>query len=306
MTIARALLVIAIGASAAWAEATHVFPLTAPDLPRERRGTPERLTKAVADAMDAELSSVPIEDAAGLLDCDVEATSCLEAVARKLGGKQLVFGTIALAKGNRLRVTLTRFRPEGPDRQQQTYELTGEGESLPEELVRKARPLIGGVAMVDPRGRGGDGDRDTGGGIDDDDGDDGDDDDDGDPVPPVEPAAPPAGTVSNGTWMMLGGGAVAFAVGIGFRLSASGIADQVAMAPRSTPEDFARLTALEDKGQFRLYVGTGLMVAGGALVIASAVRAYVQKQPPRADADGELGVLPLRGGAAFTLTWGLR
>ena len=300
MRVARAVLVIAIAASSAWAEATHVFPLTAPDLPRERRGTPERLTKAVADAMDAELSSVPIEDAAGLLDCDVEATSCLESVSRKVGGKQLVFGTIAIAKGNRLRVTLTRFRPEGPDRQQQTYELTGEGESLPEELVRKARPLIGGTAMTDPRAR--DRDGDTGGGLEDGAGDG---DGDGDPVPPIETPEQPAGTVSNGTWLMLGGGAVAIAAGVGFRLSASGIADEVAMAPRNTPEDFARLTALEDKGQFRLYVGTGLMVAGGALVIASAVRAYVQKQPPTADADGELSVVPLRGGAAFTLTWGL-
>ncbi len=122
MKIAACLLAVAVASAPVWAEPAQVFPLTGIDLPPARRGTTERLTQAIADAMEAELSSVPLEDAAGLLDCDVEATSCLEAVSKKVGNKELVFGTVAKGPGTTLKVTLTRFRP-GPDRQQRTYEL---------------------------------------------------------------------------------------------------------------------------------------------------------------------------------------
>ena len=302
MIATRALMAIAMMTAPAAAESTQVFPLAAQDLPPQRRGTPERLTQAIADAMDAELSSVSIEDAAGLLDCDVEATSCLEAVSRKVGGKQLVFGTIAMAKGNRLRVTLTRFRPEGPDRQQQTYELTGQSGSLPEELVRKAQGLIGPEGATPPPDEPDDQDPRP---VDPDE-----DPDEIDPITPVDtvPVEPgrPGGTITPGTYAILAGGAVALGAGIGFRLSASSIADQVNGAPRGTSAEVAALVALEDKGRFRLQFGTALMVGGGIALVAGAVRAYVQKQPPSVDDDGAVAVIPVTGGAAITLTWGLR
>ncbi len=145
MRIATSLVMIAFATSPAWAEPTQVFPLTGADLPPERRGMTERLTRAIADSIDGEVSSVAIEDAAGLLECDVEATSCLELVSKSVGNKQLVFGTVVQGAGSVLKVTLTRFRP-GPDRQQQTYEITGATEAYPDELVRKAAPLFGGTA----------------------------------------------------------------------------------------------------------------------------------------------------------------
>jgi hypothetical protein len=283
MKIVTSLVVLAM-ASPAWAEPTQVFPLTGPELGPERRGTVERLTRALADSIDAEVSSVAIEDAAGLLECDVEATSCLELVSKSVGNKQLEFGTVVQGKGNALKVTLTRFRP-GPDRQQQTYELSGESEAYPDELVRKAAPLFGGTPPdeiektpepIDP------------------------------PVTPPVVDEPPAGTITAGTWGLIGGGAIGIAIGIGFRVSASGISDDVNAFPQpQTRDDFDRLTALEDRGTLHTRLGVGFIVAGGVALGAGIIRAVVQRQSPSQD-ERVVSVTPLRGGAAITVTWGLR
>lgn len=284
--LVASVLVIAT-ASPVWAEPTQVFPLTGTELPAERRGTAERLTRAIADSIDADVSSVAIEDAAGLLDCDVEATSCLELVSKSVGNKQLVFGTVVPGKGKGLRVTLTRFRP-GPDRQQQTYEISGETEAYPDELVRKAAPLFGGTqpaAVTTPP------DEPEG------------------PLgvtvapPPVD--EPPPGTISASTWGLIGGGAVGIAIGIGFRVSASGISDDVnASPPPQTRTDFGRLTELEDRGTLHTRLGTGLIVVGGVALVAGVVRAVVQRKSPAPD-ERVVGVTPIRGGAAITITWGM-
>ncbi len=285
MRLATSLLVIAIGASTAAAEPTQVFPLNGSDLPAERRGTAERLTRAIADSIDGDVSSVPIEDAAGLLDCDVEVTSCLERVSKSVGNKQLVFGTVVPGKGKALKVTLTRFRP-GPDRQQQTYEITGEKEAYPDELVRKAAPLFGGAkpaAISEPT-------------------------DEPDVVPditdPVEPVdEPPAGKISASTWGLIGGGVLGVAVGIGFRVSASGIADDVGSFPEpQTRSDFTRLNALEDRGTLHVRLGTGLIVIGGVALGVGIVRAVLQRKAPARE-ERVVGVTPIRGGAAVSITW---
>lgn len=274
-------------ASPVWAEPTQVFPLTGTDLPAERRGTAERLTRAIADSIDADVSSVAIEDAAGLLDCDVEVTSCLELVSKSVGNKQLVFGTVAPGKGKILKVTLTRFRP-GPDRQQQTFEISGETEAYPDELVRKAAPLFGGkqpaAVTTTP------------------------DDPEGPPgvtiaPPPVD--EPPHGTITASTWGLIGGGAVGIAIGIGFRVSASGISDDVTAFPEpQTRADFDRLTELEDRGTLHTRLCTGLIVVGGVALVAGVVRAVLQRKSP-APEERVVGVMPIRGGAAITVTWGM-
>lgn len=287
MKIVTSLVVLAM-ASPVWAEPTQVFPLTGPDLGPERRGTVERLTRAIADSIDAEVSSVAIEDAAGLLDCDVEATSCLELVSKSVGNKQLVFGTVAPGKGKALKVTLTRFRP-GPDRQQQTYEITGETEAYPDELVRKAAPLFGGT-KPDPIDNTPQESTDP-------------------PAPDVTPPVvekPPAGTITAGTWGLIGGGAIGIAIGIGFRVSASGISDEVNKFPTPvTRDDFDRLTALEDRGVLHTRLGVGLIVVGGVALGAGIIRAVLQRQSPSAD-ERVVSVTPLRGGAAITVTWGMQ
>ncbi len=290
MRIATSLVMIALATSSAWAEPTQVFPLTGIDLPPERRGMTERLTRAIADSIDAEVSSVAIEDAAGLLECDVEVTSCLELVSKSVGNKQLVFGTVVQGTGNVLKVTLTRFRP-GPDRQQQTYEISGATEAYPDELVRKAAPLFGGttpppIDATPPA----------------------------DPVDPVGPVGPtpgepvdaPAGSISPGTWALVGAGVVGLAVGIGFRFSASGIEDDVNAFPMpQTRADFDELTALEDKGTLHKGLGAGLIVVGGIALGAGIVRAIMQRSNSPREDSRVIGVTPLRGGAALTLTWGL-
>lgn len=292
MRIVTSLVVLAIAAGPVMAEPTQVFPLTGADLPPERRGTIERLTRAIADSIDAEVSSVAIEDAAGLLDCDVEATSCLELVSKSVDNKQLVFGTVTQGKGNVLRVTLTRFRP-GPDRQQQTYEITGETEAYPDELVRKAAALFGGpqpgtvTTPVDPP--------------------------DDTITPPGMPATPDvtdepaAGAITASTWGLIGGGAVGIAIGIGFRVSASGISDDVTSFPQpQTRADFDRLTALEDRGRLHAQVGVALIVVGGVALTAGIVRAVLQRQSPPKEADRVVSVVPIRGGAAITVSWELQ
>lgn len=272
-------LCVVAAASSAMAAPTQVFPLSAPNLPDARRGMPERLTQAIVDELEAELSSVPIEDAASLLECDIDEPACLEAVSRSVGDKQLVFGTI-VSTGGTLAVTLTRFRP-GRDPQRQTYELTGEREALPDELVRKSAPLFGRAAAPAPVP------------------------DEPAPLPPpVE--TPRRGTISTGTWALLGAGLVATGVGIGFRVSASGIAEDVRTAPRETPADFARLTSLEDKGRLHTWLGGALVVGGGVALLAGAVRAYVQLSSPPRGEGRSVGVVPLTGGAAVTITWGMR
>ncbi len=287
MKLATSLLVLSIGVSPVWAEPTQVFPLNGSDLPAERRGTAERLTRALADSIEADVSRVAIEDAAGLFDCDVEVTSCLELVSKSVDNKQLVFGTVVAGKGKILKVTLTRFRP-GPDRQQQTYEITGEKEAYPDELVRKAAPLLGGAKpapIVAPP-------------------------DDPDPVPritePVGPTDEPAhGTITAGTWGLIGGGALGIAIGIGFRVSASGIADEVASFPEpQTRSDFTRLNALEDRGTLHTRAGAVLIVASGVALGVGIVRGVLQWTTPARE-DRVVGVMPIRGGAAITLTWGM-
>jgi len=287
MRLVTSLVVIALAASPAWAEPTQVFPLTGADLPPERRGTIERLTRAIADSIDAEVSSVAIEDAAGLLDCDVEATTCLESVSKSVGNKQLVFGTVVQGPGNVLKVTLTRFRP-GPDRQQQTYELTGEDEAYPDELVRKAAPLFGGTRppAIDATP--------------------------GEPIAPTPVATspvdePPPGKITAGTWALIGGGALGLGIGIGFRVSASGIADDVNALP--TPQsraDFDQLTTLEDRGTLHTRLGVGLIAIGGVALTAGIVRAVLQRKAAPREDERVVNVTPIRGGAAITVTWGMR
>lgn len=278
MKLLTSLAVIATTTSA-WADPTQVFPLTG-ELPPESRGTLDRLTSAIADLVDGEISSVSIEDAAGLLECDVEATPCLEKVSSSVGGKQLVFGTVVKGEGTTLKVTLTRFRP-GPDRQQQTFEITDQDEAYPDELARKAAPLFG----ITPRAT-----RAI------------------EPEPPVAPTEPivdgdRAGTITAGTWGLIGGGVLGVMVGTGFTVSARGLRADVENAPRETRDDFDRLVALEDKGQFRTRAGAVLLVAGGVALTAGLVRAMLQRQSPARDEEQVVSVTPISGGAAVFVTW---
>ncbi len=274
---------VAISSPAFADKRAQVFPLSGSGLPDKLATAPAKLTKALATSISAVVASVPIEDAAGLLECDPENSTCLAAVAKSLGVERLVFGTISSQAGGKLKVTLTRF-DVGPDRQQQTFELEGgTTEQLATELVKASSSLFGGVSIEeDPKP---------------------------DPTPgpgpdkPVEDKGVP-GKITTGTWALVGGGAVLAAAGVVMLASAQSIKRDVQNAPTDTLDDIRRLRALEDKGVQRTLIGNVMLIGGGAALAAGVVRAIIQrKSTPSAVADDPIvQPVPTEGGAVIMLT----
>lgn len=268
-----------------------VFPLSAGKLPTALAKAPQKMTDALAKLVDAEVANVPIEDAAGLLDCDPEATACLETVSKSVKAKRIVFGSISTDEEGVVKVTVTRFDP-GPDRQQRTFSLVSTtADGMAEELARVAAPLFGKrQPLVD------------------------------EPPPPddplekdgkdlvLDPPKPetPHGTITGTTWGILGGGAAVTGLGVLFLVQASGIADDVRAAPRNTPDDFARLTALEDKGSTRQKLGISLTAVGGVGLAYGIYRAISERSHPASEPTAlRVTPVPLDDGAALVLTMGL-
>ncbi len=280
-------LVLACTATAAAETSVMVFPLSAGKLPAALGKAPAKLTAALARSIDAEVANVPIEDAAGLLDCDPEATSCLEAVSKSVKARRIVFGSMRTDEDGVVKVTVTRFDP-GPDRQQRTFDLVSTtADSMAEELARVAAPLFGKRATAV-------GDK---------------------PEAPIEkpedpihvdkPSAP-HGTISSTTWGIVGGGVVVTGVGVGFLVSASGIADQVRAFPEpKTPTDFSRLNALEDTGQTRQRIGIVLTAVGGVGLAYGVYRLVTERSARPAESTAmRITPVPLDDGAALVLTMG--
>ncbi|CAN5687817.1 hypothetical protein BH11MYX3_BH11MYX3_29720 [soil metagenome] len=279
--------VIACTATAAAETPVMVFPLSAGKLPAALGKAPAKLTTALARSIDAQVANVPIEDAAGLLDCDPEATSCLEAVSKSVKAKRIVFGSMRTDEDGVVKVTVTRFDP-GPDRQQRTFDLVSTtADSMAEELARVAAPLFGTRATAvsekpeDPIAK------------------------PEDPIHVDEPSAP-HGTISSTTWGIVGGGVLVTGVGVGFLLSASGIADQVRAFPEpKTPTDFSRLNALEDKGQTRQRIGIVLTAVGGVGLAYGVYRLVTERSArPTESTAMRITPVPLDDGAALVLTMG--
>ncbi len=273
---------VAIASPAAADKRAQVFPLSGSGLPDKLATAPTTLTKAVATAISGTVASVPIEDAAGLLECDPENSTCLAAVAKSLGVERLVFGTISYHAGGKLKVTLTRF-DVGPDRQQQTFELAGgTAEQLATELVKASTPLFGGVVIEeDPRTP------PTGPG----------------PERPIEDKPVP-GRITTGTWALVGGGVVLAVSGVVMLASAQSIKRDVQNAPTDSLDDIRRLRALEDKGVQRTLIGNVLLIGGGAALAVGVVRAVIQRKATRAAAVDDPIVQPVltEGGAMIMLT----
>jgi hypothetical protein len=282
-------LVLGFTASAAAETSVMVFPLSAGKLPAALGKAPAKLTAALAKSIDAEVANVPIEDAAGLLDCDPEATSCLEAVSKSVKAKRIVFGSMRTDEEGVVKVTVTRFDP-GPDRQQRTFDLVSTtADSMAEELARVAGPLFGKRATAV-------GDKP-------------------DPDPIEKPEEPirsdgpsePHGTISSTTWGIVGGGVLVTGVGVGFLLSSSGLADQVRAFPEpKTPTDFNRLHALEDKGQTRQRIGIVLTAVGGVGLAYGVYRLVTERSArPSESTAMRITPVPIEDGAALVLTMGL-
>ncbi|MEO7096034.1 MAG: hypothetical protein ABI175_22425 [Polyangiales bacterium] len=289
-----AMLVVAMTASATAGRSITVFPLSSGRLPTALAKAPQKMTDALAKLVDAEVANVPIEDAAGLLDCDPEATACLDAVSKSVKAKRIVFGSISTDDEGGVKVTVTRFDP-GPDRQQRTFSLTSTtADGMAEELARVAAPLFGKpkVDVVDRPPI--DDPKDT---------------DPGDPKDPVDDPPvkdTPHGAISGVTWGLIGGGGAVTALGVLFLVQASGLADDVNAAKRDTPDDFRRLTALEDKGSTRQKLGIAFTAVGAVAIAYGIYRAISERKAPASEANAmRITPVPLEDGAALVFTMGL-
>lgn len=291
LAIATAILLAATTASAG--RSVTVFPLSAGKLPAALAKAPQKMSDALAKLVNAELANVPIEDAAGLLDCDPEATSCLEAVSKSVKAKRIVFGAISTDSDGGIKVTVTRFDP-GPDRQQRTFTMVSTtADGLAEELARVAAPLFGKPKVEVDEKPPVDEPKDPL--------------DEKDPIedPPPKKDAP-HGSITPATWGILGGGGVVTGLGVLFLVQASSIANDVRAAKHDTPDDFAKLTALEDKGSTRQKLGIALTAVGGVALVYGIYRAISERKAPASEASAmRITPVPIEDGAALVLTMGL-
>jgi hypothetical protein len=273
---------LAMTASAA-ADSITMFPLSSGTLPTSLAKAPAKMTEALAKSIDAEVANVAIEDAAGLLGCDPEATSCIEAVSKSVKAKRIVFGSVTADEDGAVKITLTRFDP-GPDRQQRTFELSSStADGLAEELVRVSAPLFGKDAPIEDR-----------------------------PVDPPKDEPPkdidgPHGKISGVTWGIMAGGAAVTGLGVVFLVQSNSIADDVRAAPRNTFQEIQNLRALEDKGQTRQRLGIALTAVGAVGLGYGIYRAITERKAP-ATAEStsmRLTPVPIEGGAALVFTMGV-
>jgi hypothetical protein len=297
---------VVLSASAARADDTpRIFPLvpTAP-LPPELAGAPSALTDALVELLGGVTTDRALEDFGKKLRCDIEVSSCLDAIARALVTGRLVYGTVAPAPEGKLKVKLVRFdsAKAGSELYQRTFTLTARTpKRLGKQLARSAAQMFDratpadAAARPEPAAKPGEKPADgrdakpadvratetsTETGTETIDvTEDGPETPEGarEPAPRSRVDGKPAhGRITGTTWGLIGGGALGVAVGAGFLISAHGLADQLTVAPHDTPADFLRLTEIERAGRIRTQVGATLLVAGGAALAVGAVRAYLQ------------------------------
>lgn len=323
--------VLAVAPAPARADsAPRIFPLEATSpLPPNLADAAEGLTDALVALLDGVTTDRSLADFGKKLRCDIEVSTCLDAVARSLVTTQLVYGTFEAAPGGKLKVKLVRFdsAPQGSEMFRRTITLTAQTpKRLGKQLGQLAAVMFDMPAPVEPVG--------TPSGL-------------GprteertepvdrtEPREPREPAEPreptpppgetivlddpPAGRITKGTWGLIGGGALGAAVGAGFLLSTGSLERLVATAPRETVADFRRLTEIERAGRIRTQVGGTLLVVGGAVLATGIVRAVLQRgaggggessdaRDGKGSLERSLSLVPVEGGgAAIVLFGGLR
>lgn len=271
--------------ASAFADGTTVFPLAAPNLPMKMASAPEELSQALSDAIDGTLAPVPMDDAAIMLECEAEATTCLDKIAKNYKAERIVFGTIEMVdpEQSKLKITITLFAPG--ERQQRTYNVAGEVDDMAKQLVKLSRPLFGTDSPETPddpkEGEG----PDLGG----------------------DKPEEPSGGITGTTWGILGAGAVTTIVGGGFLYSSFSIESDVNAIVPKTDADFTRLTALQDKGSQRRVIGGVLTTVGAAAVIWGVVRAVSEhgsSSPKEKETStvSHFGPMPTQGGGGISFT----
>ena len=305
MLFASAVLMAAAPARAD--DAPRVFPLTATSpLPPELSGAAPALTAALADLLGGEAVESSLEDLGKKLRCDLEMSTCLDAVARALKTGQIVYGTFAAAPEGKLKVKLVRFDSAkmGSELHQRTFVLTARTpKRLGKQLARSAAPMFDRPVPAEPAVQG-----------------------EREPAEPAEPESaepaeptpieprstpasdvgPASGGITKTTWGLIGGGALGGAVGVGFLLAARSLEGELAAAPRATVMDFRRLTEIERAGRIRMQIGTTLAVAGAAVLAVGVVRAVIQRGGRSTSLERSVALVPVEGGAALVFSRGMR
>jgi hypothetical protein len=302
---------VVLSARSARADGTpRIFPLAATTpLAPELADAPAALTDALVALLGGVTTDRSLDAFASRLRCEIEISTCLDAVARALVTRQLVYGTLAAAPGGKLKVRLVRFDSAntGSELFQRTFTLTARTPTrLGKQLARAAAPMFDRrppeetapapgeepdpeLEIIDTT------DTDT---IDT---------TSEEPAPAPAPGTRTGGQITPSTWAILGAGAALAAGGGGFLLAARGLRDDHATAPRATVTDLQQLALYERAYKLRTQIGVTLLVAGGAAVAAGVVRAVVQRRGGETEsARPALALVPVEGGAALVLSGGLR
>ena len=289
---------VAPGAEARPAGDTKVFPLSGTQLPGRIKDAPEVLTDAIARKLDADVASVPIEDAAGLIECELTARSCVAAVADSVGAKRIVFGTVTGRAGGGATVRL-RWYEDGGAEDDRSFVLTADtSEQLADQLVRRIEGVLteGKPEPIDPPKPPnkpvdkpvGKPPRDPGTTLD----------------PFADPIDRPGGT-STGTWALVIGGGAATATGVALLIAANNLHDDVDNAPTENRDDFDDLLAIERAGKLRARIGGALVIAGGLATTYGIVRMFGERKRGARERTS-VQLVPERGGASFVFSGVLR
>jgi hypothetical protein len=295
-----AIAVVLLIASPSWAGgSTKVFPLSGERIPSNLSDAPEVMTAALAKQLRGDIARTSIDDAAGLLGCDIDQAICLEQVARSLNpsASRIVFGKITARQSSGVTVALTWWDKEGiHDRKlvlvgENTDELVDELGKATRNLFEKSTKVTRDPSDVDPDETLKPTSEGNGGILDD------------APTPKDEPKQ--GGGVTTGTWAMLIGGIAVAGVGGGFLVSAQSLAKQVRDSDPKNEQDFLDLKAIEKAGIQRTQIGAGLVIGGGVIAAIGVVRMIVQKKHAGRERSS-ITVTPENGGASLVFSWRLQ
>ncbi len=253
-----------------------MFPLSASGLPKSIKSAPAELSRVLSRSLGAELTTVPIEDAAELIECSLTQKPCLEAIARSVGVTTIVFGRFEMHAHTAI-VRLTSFAL-GKGESLRTFELDKADDV--DAMVKSLEDLLEEAAHPHETPA---------------------------PVIPLDPRPAPASSSgpTSGTYGMIVGGGIGAGAGLAFLVSANAIRATIDRSPANTRDDIDRLIALEKVGKSRTQVGGVLLAVGGVVATIAIVRMVVQRrrsQPEKPMID----VVPEKGGASVLFTMGWR
>lgn len=282
MRFALPLLLVLATASTVEAGPRMVFRLEAHGLPPEMNYVPDQFATAMARELGGVQAAFTIRDAARtqcIAVMEELSDDCLNQISENHHAKRLVFGTVYAIDGGFLNVTLTRF-VRGKDGQRRSFLLKGSVVEMTDDLVEGARAWFDDLGIDLRRKRALSASGEARGA-----------------------ATPPRGKVSGPTMVTLVGGSALLAASIGFLYSSATIADEVHSLKPRNPDDFERLSMLEDKGQRRQTIGTVLGGVGAIALVYGTIRALrerkgvEQSDRDRLTARSGFTPVPIDGGA---------